>query len=43
MEIEIPRELLDRAARWPDLKRWERKELGQALRMLGLSYGEIGS
>lgn len=41
MDIEIPQELVDRAARWPDLKRWERKELGQELRMLGLSYGEI--
>lgn len=42
MDIAVPHELLDRAARWPDLKRWERKELGQELRRLGLSYGEIG-
>lgn len=41
MTIEIPQELLDRAARWADLKRWERRELGQELRRLGLAYREI--
>lgn len=41
MAIGIPKELLDRARRWAGLKRWERKELGQELRLLGLSYGEI--
>jgi hypothetical protein len=40
--MDIPQELPALAARWDELKRWERKELGQALRMLGLSYGEIG-
>lgn len=30
-------------ARWTELKRWEKKELGQELRRLGLSYGEIGA
>lgn len=38
----IPPELRARAARWAELKRWERRELGQALRALGLSYREIG-
>ena len=38
---QIPAELLARAARWDELKRWERRELGQALRRLGLSYNEI--
>ena len=37
----IPEELLARASRWAELKRWERRELGQALRALGLSYKEI--
>ena len=39
----LPRPLLQRAARWADLKRWERRDLGRALRMLGLSYKEIAS
>jgi transposase len=34
-------ELLEQAARWVDLKRWERRELAQELRRLGLSYREI--
>lgn len=38
---EIPPDLLERARRWPDLKRWERREVGVALRSLGLSYREI--
>jgi hypothetical protein len=37
----IPEELLVRARRWSELKRWERRELGQDLRRLGLSYNEI--
>jgi hypothetical protein len=40
--MDIPEELLALAARWDELKRWERRKLGQALRILGLSYGEIG-
>jgi hypothetical protein len=40
--VEVPPELLHRAARWGDLKRWERRELGQELRRLGLAYREIG-
>ncbi|MGH2812527.1 MAG: hypothetical protein ACRDI1_07425 [Actinomycetota bacterium] len=40
--MEVPPELLHRAARWGDLKRWERRELGQELRRLGLAYREIG-
>lgn len=39
----VPAELRARAARWDALKRWERRELGQALRRLGLSYREIGA
>ncbi|MFN2610523.1 MAG: hypothetical protein ABR507_06610 [Actinomycetota bacterium] len=41
--MEIPASLQHRATRWSDLKRWERKELGQDLRRLGLSYGQIAS
>src|SRR5438445_9122868 len=37
----VPSDLLLRASRWSELKRWERRELGQDLRMLGLSYREI--
>lgn len=33
--------MLERAARWAELKQWERRELGQQLRRLGLSYREI--
>lgn len=33
--------LLAKAERWEELKRWERRELGQALRQLGLAYREI--
>lgn len=33
--------MLERAARWAELKQWERRELGQELRRLGLSYREI--
>jgi len=38
---QIPDELCARAQRWSELKRWERRELGQELRRLGLSYNEI--
>ena len=38
---QIPHELCARAQRWSELKRWERRELGQELRRLGLSYNEI--
>ncbi len=41
MQPEAPRELLARAADWEDLSRWERAELGRALRRIGWSYGEI--
>jgi len=41
MRPEVPQELLDRAADWDELHRWERSELGKALRRLGLTYGEI--
>lgn len=37
----MPPELLDRANEWSELHRWERSELGKALRRLGLTYGEI--
>lgn len=39
--VVIPPELLNDAAKWPELKRWERRELGQDLRRQGLSYKEI--
>jgi hypothetical protein len=42
IDIEIPSPLIEQAARWDSLKRWERRELGRALRRLGLSYREIG-
>ena len=41
MQPVIPDELQARAAAWNELHRWERKQLGLALRSLGLSYGEI--
>jgi hypothetical protein len=37
----VPATLQQQAARWPDLHRWERAELGRALRRMGLTYGEI--
>lgn len=41
----LPRVLSDdlvaRVARWDELKRWERREIGQTLRKMGLSYREI--
>jgi len=41
MRPDIPHRLIERAAEWDDLHRWERSELGKALRRLGLTYGEI--
>jgi hypothetical protein len=41
MAPDVPQDLLDRADAWGDLHRWERSELGKALRRLGLTYGEI--
>ena len=43
MEVNIPHELLEQTRIWEDLHRWERRQLGMALRSLGLSYGEIQS
>jgi hypothetical protein len=37
----VPAALLQRAAEWDELHRWERSELGKALRRLGLTHGEI--
>jgi hypothetical protein len=37
----VPRALLAQADDWANLHRWERSELGKALRRRGLSYGEI--
>lgn len=34
-------ELLSKIERWADLKRWERREIGQELRRVGLCYREI--
>jgi hypothetical protein len=39
--MDVPLELLDKAGDWDKLKRWQRRELGQELRLLGLSYAEI--
>lgn len=39
--MEIPQELLTRARRWDDLKRWERRELARDLRSHGLAFREI--
>lgn len=41
MKPEVPQELLEHAADWDALHRWERSELGKKLRRLGLTYGEI--
>lgn len=39
----FPESLIERIRRWTSLKRWERIELAQAIRVLGLSYSEIGA
>ncbi len=39
----IPETLLEEASQWEVLHRWERKQLGMALRRLGLTYSEIQS
>lgn len=36
-------EVTDRIARWDQLKQWERREIGQNLRRIGLSYREIAA
>lgn len=36
-------EITDRIARWPSLKQWERREIGEILRRMGLTYAEIAS
>ena len=41
MTPKIPQHLLDEADEWDDLHRWERSQLGKALRALGLTYTEI--
>lgn len=43
MKPEIPIALLKEASTWDVLHRWERKQLGMALRRLGLTYSEIQS
>ena len=43
MKPVIPTALLAEAAEWADLHRWECKQLGMALRRLGLTYSEIQS
>lgn len=37
----IDTETLEKMKRWDELKRWERREIGQELRRLGLCYHEI--
>jgi hypothetical protein len=41
MRPDVPNDLLVLARQWDDLHRWERSQLGKALRRLGLTYGEI--
>ena len=41
MRPDVPTELLSEAADWKNLHQWERKQLGLALRRLGLTFGEI--
>ncbi len=43
MRPPAPNALLARAEKWEDLSRWERAEIGRALRLLGWSYSEIRS
>jgi hypothetical protein len=39
--MDVPEDLATRIAEWERLSRWERSELGRALRRVGMSYGEI--
>jgi hypothetical protein len=39
--MKSPQSLVDEAGPWEELHRWERAELGRALRRRGISYGEI--
>lgn len=41
MQPPAPDALLARAEKWEDLSRWDRAELGRALRRLGWTYSEI--
>jgi hypothetical protein len=41
MRPEVPPHLLQQSAEWGELHRWERRELGKALRLCGLTYSEI--
>jgi hypothetical protein len=41
MTPNIPTDLLERAGDWSNLHQWERKQLGLALRRLGLTYTKI--
>lgn len=41
LKTSAPAELLGRAAEWDQLTRWERAEVGRALRRLGWTYSEI--
>jgi len=43
MKPEIPSTLLAEASDWEVLHQWERRQLGMALRRLGLTYSEIQS
>ena len=37
----LPQEMVDKIRNWDSLKRWERREIGQMLRRMGLGYTEI--
>ena len=41
--FQIPGDLQSAIARWEALKRWERREVAQRLRGLGMAYREIGA
>ena len=41
MRPQVSSSLVERAAEWDELHRWERSELGKELRRLGLTQGEI--
>jgi hypothetical protein len=41
MRPSVPDDLLAKIGLWPSLSRWEKAQVGRALRRRGLSYGEI--
>jgi hypothetical protein len=39
----LPQEMVEKIRNWDQLKRWERREIGQTLRKMGLRYREIAA